>query len=95
MAATIGANDLDVFTAPQPKLLADAFHLPVKAESFDFVFCSLFLHHLEEEAVERGAPAQVAVQAQRGDLSRRHPGAEGAGGGVGHRQLDQRAAFRW
>ncbi len=37
--------------APHPKLLADAFHLPVKPESFDYVFCSLFLHHFESSAV--------------------------------------------
>lgn len=37
--------------APHPKLLADAFHLPIKPASFDFVFCSLFLHHFESRAV--------------------------------------------
>ncbi len=31
--------------APAPKLAADAFALPFAPKSFDFVFCSLFLHH--------------------------------------------------
>lgn len=29
---------------------ADALHLPFADESFDFVFCSLFLHHLGDDA---------------------------------------------
>ena len=49
-SATVTSLDLSAVNladAPQPKLLADAFHLPIKPESFDFVFCSLFLHHFE------------------------------------------------
>jgi len=49
-AATVTSLDLspvNLADAPYPKLLADAFHLPIKPESFDYVFCSLFLHHFE------------------------------------------------
>lgn len=37
--------------APQPKLIADAFRLPVAPESFDFVISTLFLHHFEDQQV--------------------------------------------
>ncbi len=42
---SLDLSAVNLADAPQPKLLADAFHLPFKPESFDFVFCSLFLHH--------------------------------------------------
>jgi len=53
-AATVTSLDLSpthLADAPHPKLLADAFQLPIKPESFDFVFCSLFLHHFEGPVV--------------------------------------------
>src|SRR5690242_17145809 len=34
--------------AEPPKLVADAFRLPFGDRSFDFVFCSLFLHHFSD-----------------------------------------------
>jgi SAM-dependent methyltransferase len=37
--------------APPPKLIADAFALPVSPGSFDYVLCSLFLHHFNNEQV--------------------------------------------
>ncbi len=37
--------------AADPKLVADAFHLPFRPASFDFVFSSLFLHHFTNEQV--------------------------------------------
>lgn len=52
--ATVTSLDMsavNIADAPHPKLLADAFALPVRPESFDFVFCSLFLHHFEGPAV--------------------------------------------
>lgn len=61
--------------APRPKVVADAFHLPYKDGSFDFVHCSLFLHHFADEGVrellagmKRVASRAVVVQ----DLER-HP----------------------
>ncbi len=48
---SLDMNAVNLADAPHPKLLADAFHLPVKPESFDFVLCSLFLHHFESAAV--------------------------------------------
>jgi Methyltransferase domain len=37
--------------AAVPKLVADAFHLPFRPGSFDFVFSSLFLHHFTNEQI--------------------------------------------
>jgi hypothetical protein len=37
--------------APSPKLLADAFHLPIRDDAVDFVFSSLFLHHFTDGQV--------------------------------------------
>jgi SAM-dependent methyltransferase len=36
-----------------PKVAGDAFRLPFRPGSFDYVFCSLFLHHFPDEAVVR------------------------------------------
>lgn len=33
------------------RVVADAFHLPFRSRSFDFVHCSLFLHHFQDEGV--------------------------------------------
>ncbi len=58
-----------------PKVIADAFQLPFTSGSFDYVFCSLFLHHFENEQIvnllrQFGAVARRAVLAI--DLER-HP----------------------
>jgi ubiquinone/menaquinone biosynthesis C-methylase UbiE len=34
-----------------PRLVADAFRLPLRPRSFDLVMCHLFLHHFEDESV--------------------------------------------
>ena len=52
--------------ASHPKLSADAFHLPFRPAAFDFVFCSLFLHHFTDAQVRElltafGAVARRAV----------------------------------
>ncbi|HML16003.1 MAG TPA: methyltransferase domain-containing protein [Bryobacteraceae bacterium] len=39
--------------ASGPRVAADAFHLPLRPKSFDFVFCSLFLHHFTGEEIVR------------------------------------------
>jgi ubiquinone/menaquinone biosynthesis C-methylase UbiE len=53
-AASVTSLDLSLVNlaaAPPPKLLADAFELPFRAASFDYVFCSLFLHHFVDSQV--------------------------------------------
>ena len=37
--------------APGPRIVADAFHLPVRPGAFDIVYCGLFLHHFTDDAV--------------------------------------------
>jgi SAM-dependent methyltransferase len=44
-------NAVNIEGAPYPKLIADAFQLPFAPRSFDFVLCSLFLHHFGDEQV--------------------------------------------
>lgn len=44
-------SSVNLERAPQPKITADAFHLPLRAESFDYVLCSSFLHHFENGQV--------------------------------------------
>jgi SAM-dependent methyltransferase len=61
--------------APQTRVVADAFHLPFQAKTYDFVFSSLFLHHFSDNAVvqllsEMGRVARQGVLAL--DLYR-HP----------------------
>lgn len=46
-------NAVNLGAAPNPKIIADAFRLPIARGSFDFVLSSLFLHHFsDEQAVE-------------------------------------------
>jgi 2-polyprenyl-3-methyl-5-hydroxy-6-metoxy-1,4-benzoquinol methylase len=44
-------NAVNIEMADQPKLLADAFALPFRPASFDFVLTSLFLHHFTDAEV--------------------------------------------
>lgn len=58
--------DSHLAAAPSPKLAGDAFRLPFRPASFDFVFCSLFLHHFPDEQVAQllggfGTAARRAV----------------------------------
>jgi ubiquinone/menaquinone biosynthesis C-methylase UbiE len=48
--------------AGQPRIAGDAFGLPFRAKSFDYVFCSLFLHHFTDEEIVRllGGFAEIA-----------------------------------
>jgi ubiquinone/menaquinone biosynthesis C-methylase UbiE len=65
--------------AAEPKLVADAFRLPFRPASFDFVFSSLFLHHFSNDQVMEllrsfGSVARRAVLAidlERGPLAYR------------------------
>ena len=46
-------SPVNLESAPPPKLIADAFALPFLPGSFDYVLCSLFLHHFSDEQVAR------------------------------------------
>jgi phospholipid N-methyltransferase len=63
--------------AADPKLVADAFRLPFRPASFDFVFSSLFLHHFTNEQVVElftsfraiARRAVLAIDLDRGPLA--------------------------
>jgi 2-polyprenyl-3-methyl-5-hydroxy-6-metoxy-1,4-benzoquinol methylase len=63
--------------AADPKLVADAFHLPFRPASFDFVFSSLFLHHFTNEQIVElfrsfrclARRAVLAIDLERGPLA--------------------------
>ena len=44
-------NAVNLGAAPEPKIIADAFRLPIAPGRFHFVLCSLFLHHFNDEQV--------------------------------------------
>ena len=44
-------NLVNLEAAPRPKVIADAFRLPFAPGSFDYVMCSLLLHHFHDEQV--------------------------------------------
>ncbi|MGH9594797.1 MAG: class I SAM-dependent methyltransferase, partial [Bryobacteraceae bacterium] len=49
---------------PGPRIAADAFRLPFGPGSFDYVFCSLFLHHFTDQQI-------VALLQNFGEVARR------------------------
>jgi len=63
--------------ANHPKVAADAFQLPFRPSSFDFVFSSLFLHHFTDEQVVEllrsfrclARRAVLAIDLERGPLA--------------------------
>jgi len=66
LRARVTSLDLDplhVGAAAPPRVIADAFSLPFRARSYDFVFCSLFLHHFTDERI-------IALLASFGEVSR-------------------------
>ncbi len=63
---SLDRNPVNISAAQGHKVLADAFQLPFGPRSFDFVMCSLFLHHFQNEQVfalikEFGRVARKAV----------------------------------
>jgi Methyltransferase domain len=46
-------NWMNLSAAPHPKMIGDAFDLPFPAQSVDYVFSSLFLHHFSDADVVR------------------------------------------
>jgi len=53
-AATVTALDYapsHLGRSPERRVAGDAFRLPFRPASFDYVFCSLFLHHFRDEQV--------------------------------------------
>ena len=63
--------------AAAPRLVADAFHLPFRPGSFDFVFSSLFLHHFTNDQIVDlfrsfrclARRAVLAIDLERGPLA--------------------------
>ena len=63
--------------AADPKVVADAFRLPFRPFSFDFVFSSLFLHHFTDDQVVQlfgsfrylARRAVLAIDLERGPLA--------------------------
>ncbi len=48
---SLDCKPLHLASAPPPKVAADAFGLPFRSRSFDFVLCSLFLHHFDDASI--------------------------------------------
>jgi SAM-dependent methyltransferase len=63
--------------AADPRVVADAFHLPFRPASFDYVFSSLFLHHFTNDQVVAllrtfrsvARRAVLAIDLERGPLA--------------------------
>ena len=74
---SLDRDALHVGLAPPPGVRADAFSLPFRARSFDFVFCSLFLHHFDDRQIvallrsfgEIARRAVLAIDLERGPLA--------------------------
>ena len=44
-------NSTNLRDAPMPKVISDAFRLPFAPATFDYVLCSSFLHHFQDEQI--------------------------------------------
>lgn len=77
VVVSLDRQHVHVGQAAPPRLVADAFQLPFRPQSFDFVFSSLFLHHFSDQQVvdllaqfKRVARrAVLAVDLERGPLA--------------------------
>ncbi len=75
MVVSVDRDPLHLHAAPAPRAAADAFRLPFPPDSFDFVACSLFLHHFPDgEIIELiGSFRRVARRAVVVFDVERHP----------------------
>ena len=48
---SLDCKEVHIENAGYPKLVGDAFQMPFRPGSFDYVFCSLFLHHFRDDQV--------------------------------------------
>ncbi|MBL8292401.1 MAG: methyltransferase domain-containing protein [Bryobacterales bacterium] len=79
-ATVVSADHLvrNLAVAPHPRVAADAFRLPFAQGAFDYVFCSLFLHHFPDRQVtellasfhQTARKALIVVDLQRHVLAR-------------------------
>jgi SAM-dependent methyltransferase len=77
MVTSLDHRSVHLAQAAAPKLVADAFRLPFRPASFDFVFSSLFLHHFSNDDVvdlltsfrSLARRAVLAIDLDRGPLA--------------------------
>jgi ubiquinone/menaquinone biosynthesis C-methylase UbiE len=51
VVVSLDYNRTNIEKAPYPKVLGNAFELPFEPEAFDYVVCSLFLHHFQNAGI--------------------------------------------
>ncbi len=51
VVTSLDRRELHLQAGSGQRVAGDAFHLPFRPRSFDFVFCSLFLHHFEDAQI--------------------------------------------
>ena len=77
LVTSMDYRSVHLAAAPQPKVIGDAFQLPFRPASFDFVFSSLFLHHFSNEQVQElfrnfasvARRGVLAIDLERGPLA--------------------------
>jgi SAM-dependent methyltransferase len=77
VVVSLDRQAVHIAQAPAPRLVGDAFRLPFRPGSFDFVYCSLFLHHFTDDQVVAlladfrrvARRAVLAIDLERGPLA--------------------------
>lgn len=64
VATSLDRRELHLRAGSGQRVAGDAFHLPFRPRSFDFVICSLFLHHFEDAQIT-ALLAQMRLAARR------------------------------